>query len=122
MQSDLNVLQEWADVWQMKFNVQKCQRISFCSKQVQINSRYMICNGIIKQVESIKYLGVITDKKINWSQQVDQITLKAIKSVDFYIVTLNTALWTLKTGVIKYLSNQYWSMHQLYGLPTMTNT
>ena len=37
----------------------------------------MICNGIIKQVESIKYLGLITDKKINWSQQVDQIALKA---------------------------------------------
>ena len=77
LQSDLNVLQEWADVWQMKFNVQKCQHISFCSKQVQINSRYMICNGIIKQVDSIKYLGVIIDKKITWYQQVDKITLKA---------------------------------------------
>ena len=70
LQSDLNVLQEWADVWQMKFNAQKCQHISFCSKQVQINSRYMICNGIIKQVDSIKYLGVIIDKKLTWSQQV----------------------------------------------------
>ena len=77
LQSDLNVLQEWADVWQMKFNVQKCQHISFCSKQVQISSRYIICNGIIKQVDSIKYLGVIIDKKITWSQQVDKITLKA---------------------------------------------
>ena len=61
----------------MKFNVQKCQHITFCSQQVQINSRYMICNGIIKQVDSIKYLGVIIDKKTTWSQQVDKITLKA---------------------------------------------
>ena len=77
VQSDLDVLQEWADDWQMKLNVLKCQHISFCCKQVQINYRYMICNGIIKQVDCIKYLDVIIDKKITWSQQVDKVTLKA---------------------------------------------
>ena len=43
--------------------------------------------------------------------------------MDFYIVTSNTAraLWISKTDAIKYLFNQYWSMHQLYGPPTMTN-
>ena len=77
LQSDLDVLQKWADDWQMRFNVLKCQHISFCSKQVQINFNYMICNEVIKQVDSIKYLGVIIDKKITWSQQVDKIALKA---------------------------------------------
>ena len=77
LQSDLYVLQKWADDWQMRFNALKCQHISFCSKQVQINFNYMICNEVIKQVDSIKYLGVIIDKKITWSQQVDKIALKA---------------------------------------------
>ena len=77
LQSDLDVLQKWADDWQMRFNGLKCQHISFCSKQVQINFNYMICNEVIKQVDSIKYLGVIIDKKITWSQQVDKIALKA---------------------------------------------
>ena len=36
LQSDLDVLQKWADDWQMRFNGLKCQHISFCSKQVQI--------------------------------------------------------------------------------------
>ena len=40
LQSDLNVLQKWADDWQMRFNALKCQHISFCSKQVQINFNY----------------------------------------------------------------------------------
>ena len=61
----------------VRFNGLKCQHISFCSKQVQINFNYMICNEVIKQVDSIKYLGVIIDKKITWSQQVDKIALKA---------------------------------------------
>ena len=58
LQSDLDVLQKWADDWQMRFNGLKCQHF-FCSKQVQINFNYMICNEVIKQVDSIKYLGVI---------------------------------------------------------------
>ena len=51
--------------------------ISFCGKQVRVNFDYMIGNEVIKQVDSIKYLGVIIDKKITWSQQVDKIALKA---------------------------------------------
>ena len=70
LQSDLDVLQEWADDWQMRFNALKCQHISFCGKQVQVNFDYMIGNEIVKQVDSIKYLGVIIDKKITWSQQI----------------------------------------------------
>ena len=77
LQSDLNVLQEWADAWQMRFNALKYQHISFCGKQVRVNFDYMIGNEVIKQVDSIKYLGVIIDKKITWSQQVDKIALKA---------------------------------------------
>ena len=34
LQSDLDVLQKWADDWQMRFNALKCQHISFGSKQV----------------------------------------------------------------------------------------
>ena len=77
LQSDLDVLQEWTDAWQMRFNALKCQHISFCGKQVRANFDYMIGNEVVKQVDSIKYLGVIIDKKITWSQQVDKIALKA---------------------------------------------
>ena len=83
-----------------RFNALKCQHISFCSKQVQINFNYMICNEVIKQVGSIKYLGVIIDKRITWSQQVDKIALKAI-------VTSNTAPRILKIDVTKYSFSQY---------------
>ena len=83
LQSDLDILQEWEDDWQMRFNALKCQHISFCGKQVQINFNYMICNEVVKQVDSIKYLGVIIDKKITWSQQVDKIALKANRVREF---------------------------------------
>ena len=107
LQSDLDILQKWADDWQMRFNGLKSQHISFCSKQVQINFNYMICNEVIKQVDSIKYLGVIIDKKITWSQQVDKVALKANRVRGFYIVTSNTVPWILKIDVTKYSFSQY---------------
>ena len=64
LQSDLGTLQEWADDWQMRFKVLKCQHISFYNKQVQTNFNYMICNEVIRQVDSIKYVGVTINKKI----------------------------------------------------------
>ena len=69
----------------MRLNALKCQHISFGSKQVQINFDYMIGNEfkVIKQVDSMKYLGVIIDKKITWSQQVDKTTLKANRARGF---------------------------------------
>ena len=75
LQSDLDVLQKWADDWQMRFNALKCQHISLCRSIFN----YMICNEVIKQVDSIKYLDFIIDKRITWSQQVDKIALKAFK-------------------------------------------
>ena len=69
----------------MRLNALKCQHISFGSKQVQINFDYMIGNEfkVIKQVDSMKYLGVIIDKKITWSQQVDKTALNANRSRGF---------------------------------------
>ena len=43
----------------------------------------MIGNEGIKQVDSIKYLGVIIDKKITWSQQVDKTALKVNRTRGF---------------------------------------
>ena len=55
LQSDLVALQEWADDWQMKSNALKCQHIFFAINRHK-STNYMICNEVIKQVNSIKYL------------------------------------------------------------------
>ena len=103
LQSDLDVLQKWADDWQMRFNALKCQHISFCSKQV-----HMICNEVIKQGDSIKYLGVNIDKRITWSQQVDKITLKANRVWGFLYRNIKHCSPDIKKfDVTKYSFSQY---------------
>ena len=107
----------------MRFNALKCQYISFCNEQVQINFNYMICNEVIKQVDSMKYLGVIIDKKIIWSQQVDKIVLNVHRVRGFLYCSIKhrASLSDIKTNAAKYISSQYWSMHQLYGPSIMIN-
>ena len=58
-QSDLEVLQEWTNSWQMKLNV----LVLFIL--LEITHNYMICNEVIKQVNNINYLGITTDKQVN---------------------------------------------------------
>ena len=91
----------------MRFNALKCQHIFFCNKQVQINFNYMICNEVIKQMDSIKYLGVIIDKRITWPQQVDKIALKANRVRGFLYRNIKHCSRILKIDVTKYSFSQY---------------
>ena len=47
LQADLNILQEWKQLWQMKFNSSKCQCISFSNSQTPIKFGYTIHNNFI---------------------------------------------------------------------------
>ena len=44
LQADLNTLQEWEQLWQMKFNPSKCHCISFSNSQTPIKFGYTIHN------------------------------------------------------------------------------
>ena len=88
---------------------------------MRVNFDYMIGNEVVKQVDSIKYLGVIIDKKITWSQQVDKIALKANRVRGFLYRNIKHCSPDVKNRFTKYLFGQYWSMHRLYGPLTIIN-
>ena len=64
LQADLNALQEWEQLWQVKFNPSKCHCISFSNSQTPIKLGYTIHNNFIQNVDSIKYLGVTIDQRV----------------------------------------------------------
>ena len=47
----------------------------------------MLNNDVIQGVTHTKYLGVVTDSKLSWSQHVKEVTRKLIKSKDSYNTT-----------------------------------
>ena len=85
----------------------------------------MICNEVIKQMDSIKYLGVIIDKKITWSQQVDKIALKANRVRGFLYRNIKHCSLDIKNRCILcykifiQLILEYASI--IYGPPIMIN-
>ena len=79
LQSDLNALEHWEKTWQMKFNTLKCQYIFYGNKWTPIQKVYTIHGEPLQQVSSIKYLGVIIDKRITWNEHTDRLVHKANK-------------------------------------------
>jgi len=67
MQADLNRLVEWADKWQMQFNVSKCKVMYVGQKNPR--SRYTMRSNGLQIVEVEKDLGVMISSDLKCSQQ-----------------------------------------------------
>ena len=77
LQSDLNTVLKWAEDWQMTFNPQKTEFLRITNKHNSIPSSYYLKDISIPLFDHVKYLGVIIDKNLNWSQHINMIVAKA---------------------------------------------
>ena len=77
LQNDLNTIMKWSVDWQMTFNPGKSKFLRITNKVNYISSDYYLRNCHIPLVNHVKYLGVIIDKHLNWSDHVNMITAKA---------------------------------------------
>ena len=61
----------------MKFNFTKCDFLRITKKKCPITASYTISENIIQEVSHIKYLGVIIDSQLSWSEHIKAIAKKA---------------------------------------------
>ena len=82
LQKDLTTVCKWADKWQMRFNVSKCNilRVYRISKPIIYN--YTMNNECLNSVQHHPYLGVELDQKLNFNHHIDNITCKATKTLN----------------------------------------
>ena len=80
---DLNALDHWASTWLMAFNPSKCEFLQITKKTLPINTHYHIDNTPLMQVTKAKYLGVIIDNKLNWSEHTRTVVSKANSALGF---------------------------------------
>lgn len=83
LQSDLNTLAEWCNVWKMEINTDKTKLMTFSSKPNTSVNQYTLCSSIIERTYSFKYLGVIFTPDLNWAMHIKHITNKALKKLGF---------------------------------------
>ena len=77
LQNDLNALQQWEKKWKMEFHPDKCQVLRITNKKKQIVQNYVIHGKILQETKQAKYLGVIIDDKLQWSEQNKYVCKKA---------------------------------------------
>ena len=76
MQEDLDRLVEWADKWQMQFNVSKCKVMHVGKKNPRHSCLHMSSNGL-KSVEVEKDLWIMVTSDLKCPQQCKYAYSKA---------------------------------------------
>ena len=70
LQEDLDALVQWAHIWQMEFNYQKCEFLRITNKRNPLVFDYCIESVPIRQVSHTKYLGVTITSNLSWNNHV----------------------------------------------------
>ena len=67
LQEDINELVEWADKWQMSFNIDKCSVIHIGHNNMKNN--YNMSNQQLPTTDQQRDLGIIIAKDLKWQTQ-----------------------------------------------------
>lgn len=76
LQNDLVNIQHWCEQNNMKLNIDKCKFISYYNINNPILFNYKLSNTPLIKVQSIKDLGIIFDKNLNFNNHISMIIKK----------------------------------------------
>ena len=101
LQSDLDKIYEWTQVWGMKFNSVKCVVMTVSNKKNTIMNSYHLnsmfpAQCLIKE-SSIKYLGVTIDNNLSFNKHVEEKCKSATKILNLLRRNLYFAPKSVKT-------------------------
>ena len=81
LQNGLNKINDWAQKWQMDFNVDKCLVMSITTKCKPSTFQYSMMNKPLTKVSSHPYLDVAVDSKLSFNTHVDDVAAMASKTL-----------------------------------------
>ena len=74
LQSDLDTLTRWSDVWLLKFHQEKCFHLSIGKNEEHESSYHMIIDNVkhdMTHIEEIKDIGVVVDKNLKFEKHIN---------------------------------------------------
>ena len=83
LQNDIDKLVSWSKTWQMQFNVTKCHTMRISRKKEPVLMDYYIDGQKLSLVKNHPYLGVMLSNYLTWNPHVENIVVKATKSLGF---------------------------------------
>jgi hypothetical protein len=120
LQDDLRALDDWVANNKMGMNVSKCKIINFGSTGKSAGHAYSINGGLLESVASYKYLGVVFQKDLGWSEHVGMVSKKGISTLNFVMrqlkgtnqVIKDKAYLSLVRPIMEYASST-WDPYRL---------
>ena len=116
LQEDLGRLSEWSEIWQMKFNVDKCKVMHLGPKNMHWN--YSMGGRHLKEATEEKDLGVIITNDLKVEAQCSAACIKANRMLGLIRRTIVNKRHTILTTLYKSLvrphleySTAAWSPH-----------
>jgi hypothetical protein len=86
LQNDIDSMLNWSLKWQMQYNSKKCHILQI-SRQRKNNNlshyHYHLGQDILTQVDSYPYLGVTVSSDLRWNNHINNISLKATRTLNF---------------------------------------
>ena len=76
LQSDLDALFAWSQLWRLNFNIKKCLQLSIC-RSLKVNHAYLLDHNVLERVESIYDLCVTVISNLSWSKNIKSVSAKA---------------------------------------------
>ena len=92
VQNNIAKLEEWLLKWRVKLNTHKCQAVLYSKKSSHywtLPNRLKLCGQEIEWSDTVKYLGVILDKKLLFKNHIDWVRGKAIGRLKLLYPILN---------------------------------
>ncbi len=81
LQNDLDTISKWSEKWQMPFNTSKCQLLQIGSANKKYT--YKMKGNNIESVTQTRDLGVIISNNLKFSQQCNEVALRANRMLGF---------------------------------------
>ena len=66
LQSDLNKIETWSDIWQLKFNCEKCETMRITHAKDFSKPEYYMSNKKLQVVGEVKDLGITITHHLTW--------------------------------------------------------
>lgn len=101
LQNDLDEIIQWCCDNDMDLNTNKCFYVQYTRKTNVINFQYRIDKYNIRQLDQVKDLGIIFDKKVTYLAHIDDVIKRASKMLGFVLRSAKL-LRNIKTKILLY--------------------
>ena len=79
LQNNLDSFLQWCSHWQISLQLHKCEALCITNKRLPIHFTYQYSNCPLKWSESVRYLGVVINSRLTWSDHCKSVCSKAAR-------------------------------------------